>query len=34
MLETLNLGRAPSEGINKSIPQVQPMSEKESFSAF
>ena len=26
--------RAPSEGINKSIPQVQPMSEKEDLQEF
>ena len=34
MLEALNLGRAPSGGINKSIPQVQPMIEKEDLQEF
>ena len=33
MLEALNMGRAPS-GINESIPQVQPMSEKEDSRVF
>lgn len=34
MMQTLALGRAPNEGINKAVPQVQPMSKHEDLREF
>lgn len=34
MVERMSLGRAPSEGINKAVPQVQPMSKTEDLREF